>query len=249
MGAAMDGSMIHIRDEGFKELKVGCIFEVEVRPTRDPETGDWEDQAHAVNNSYRAHLGGPELFGQLLWAEARRRDWERAIDTQVVGDGAAWIWNLTFDHFYDSHQTVDWYHATEHLAEAARWLKGEGTLATKLWYNARETALFQGHADRIAQELSDAAEQQPACADEFHKQAGYFHNHQRRMNYQELREGGWLIGSGMVESAAKQFRARFRGPGMHWSRSGAGNLLPVRATIMSRRFDVFWQRAYNSPPS
>lgn len=248
-GVAMDGSMIHIRDEGFKELKVGCIFEVEVRPTRDPETGEWEDLAHAVNNSYRAHLGGPELFGQLVWAEARRRDWEWAIDTQVVGDGAAWIWNLTFDHFYDSLQVVDWFHATEHLAEAARLLKGEGTLAAKQWYNARETALFQGHADCIAQELSDAAQQQSTCANELHKQAGYFYNHQRRMNYQELREAGWLIGSGMVESGAKQFKARFCGPGMHWSRSGAENLLPVRATILSRRFDAFWQRAYNSPPS
>jgi hypothetical protein len=249
MGAAMDGSMIHIRDEGWKELKIGCVFEVERRPARDAETGDWEDLAHAVNNSYRAHLGGPELFGQLVWAEARRRNWERAIDTQVVGDGAAWIWNLTNDHFYDSHQVVDWFHATEHLAEAARLLKGEGTLAAKQWYNARKTTLFQGHAARIAQELSAAAEQLPNVAAELQTQAGYFRNHQRRMNYQELREEGWLIGSGMVESGAKQFKARFTGPGMRWSRSGAQKLLPVRAAIMSRRFDSFWLRAYNSPPS
>ena len=35
MGAAMDGSKIHIRGEGWKELKVGCVFEVEVWPTAD----------------------------------------------------------------------------------------------------------------------------------------------------------------------------------------------------------------------
>lgn len=218
-------------------------------PPLKPETGETVEQAHAVNNSYRAHLGGPDLFGQLVWAEARRRDWERAIDTQVVGDGAAWIWNLAQDHFYDSQQIVDWYHATEHLAEAARLFKGEGTLAAKRWYNARKTALFQGHAEHIAHELSDAAQQLPDVAAELQTQAGYFLNHQHRMNYQELREGGWLVGSGMVESGAKQFKARFSGPGMHWSRSGATNLLPVRASILSRRFDTFWQRAYNSPPS
>ncbi len=249
MGVSMDGSMIHIRDEGWKELKIGCVFEVEVRPTRDRETGDWEDQAHAVNNSYRAHLGGPELFGQLVWAEARRRDWERAIDTQVVGDGAPWIWNLAVDYFYDSHQVVDWYHATEHLADASRLLKGEGTLAAKQWFNARQTALFQGHADRIAQELDDAAQKRPEVADELLIQAGYFRNNHRRMNYQELREDGWLIGSGMVESGAKQFKERFNGPGMRWNRSGAQKLLPVRAAIRSRHFDDFWLRAYNSPPS
>jgi hypothetical protein len=249
MGVAMDGSMIHIHKEGWKELKVGCVFEVEVRPTRDAETGEWEDMAHAVNNSYRAHLGGPERFGQLVWAEARRRDWERAIDTQVVGDGAPWIWNLALDHFYDSHQVVDWYHATEHLAQAARLLKGESTLAAKQWYNARETALYQGHADRIAQELRDADASSPDVADSLQTQAGYFSNNQRRMNYQQLREGEWLIGSGMVESGAKQFKARFNGPGMRWSRPGAERLVPVRAAIMSRRFDSRWQRAYNSPPS
>lgn len=248
MGVSMDGTMIHIRDEGPKELKTGCVFEIEVRPTRDRETGEWVDLAHAVQNSYRAHLGGPEVFGQLLWAEAKRRNWEAALDTQVVADGAPWIWNLVRDHFYDSQQVLDWYHATEHLAAAARLLKGEGTPAAKLWFNARETLLFQGHADAIAAELDQAAQDLPAAAaEELHKQAGYFRNHCRRMNYQELREAGWLIGSGMVESGAKQFKARLSGPGMRWSRSGAQRLLPIRAAIMSNRFDHYWRLAYNSP--
>ena len=86
----MHGSIIHIRDEGWKELKIGCVFEVEVRPTRDRETGDWEDVAHAVNNSYRAHLGNPEHFGEAVWAEARQRGWERSIYTQVIADTAHW---------------------------------------------------------------------------------------------------------------------------------------------------------------
>ena len=69
------------------------------------------------------------------------------------------------------------------------------------------------------------------------------------MQYQELREDGWVIGSGMVESACKQFKARFTGPGMHWSRSGCERLIPVRAAIMSQRFDELWRRVYNSPPN
>lgn len=30
MGVAMDGGMIHIRGEGWKEVKVGCVFDVEL---------------------------------------------------------------------------------------------------------------------------------------------------------------------------------------------------------------------------
>jgi len=249
MGVAMDGGMIHIRNEGWKELKVGSLFDVEVRPTRDAETGERVELAHAVNNSYVAHLGGPEIFGQMVWAEAARRDWEQAADTEAIGDGAPWIWNLTLEHFYDSRQVVDWYHAAEHLAGVARLLKDEGGLAEKRWYNARETTLFEGHAARIAQELEAAARTQPSVAKELEKEAGYFRKNQRRMNYQEMREEGWAIGSGMVESAAKQFKARFAGPGMRWSRPGAERLIPVRAAIMSRRFDDLWHTAYNSPPN
>jgi hypothetical protein len=247
MGVAMDGSMIHIRDEGWKELKVGTVFDVEVRPTVDQETGERIEVAHAVNNSHVGHLGGPARFGEMVWAEASRRAWEQAADTQMIGDGAAWIWNLAREHFYDSRQIVDWYHAKEHLMEAGHLLKGEGSPAKTAWCNARETSLFQGDAVWIARELAAAARDRPSVAQELEKEAGYFSKNQRRMTYQEMREDGWAIGSGMVESAGKQFKARFAGPGMHWSRSGAEKLIPIRAAIMSGRFDELWHDVYNSP--
>jgi len=241
--------MVHILKEGWKEVKIGCVFDVEVRPTRDREIGDWVALAHAVNNSYVAHLGGPEVLGQMAWAEASRRGWERAADTQVLGDAAPWIWNQAREHFYDSQQTVDWGHAMEHLAAVGRLLKGEGTLANTRWLNDRKTVLFEGHAARIAQELAEAASDHPAHADTLRTEANYFLKNERRMNYQEMREDGWPIGSGMVESAAKQFKARFTGPGMRWSRPGVERLLPVRAAIMGHRFDVLWPEAYSSPPT
>lgn len=54
-----------------------------------------------------AHLGGPALFGQLLWAETQRRGWEWAEDKEVVGDAASWVWKVTEDYFYDGRQAVD----------------------------------------------------------------------------------------------------------------------------------------------
>ena len=105
-------------------------------PTWNKESQEWEDLAHAIDNQYVAHLGGPELFGQLLWAEAKQRGWERAADREVVGDGARWIWNLTGDHFYDAREAVDWYHALEHLSDTAGLLHGEGTPSAKKWYKS-----------------------------------------------------------------------------------------------------------------
>lgn len=247
MGAALDGGMIPVREEGWKELKVGSVFEMEPRQEVDPQSGEEGERAHAVDMTYVAHLGGPERFGQALWTEARQRGWTRARDSQVLGDGAAWIWNLCQEHFYDSVQTVDYYHATRHLAQAAEWLYGEGAPKAKHWYKTRETQLYAGQALTIAQELRRAALKKAPVADDLRREAGYFRTNQGRMQYLELREEGYLIGSGVVESACKQYRQRFAGPGMRWSRAGAERLLPIRSAIMSRRFDALWKSAYRPP--
>lgn len=246
MGVALDGALVNIRQEGWKEVKIGTVFEIAVAPTPDPTTGELMEFAHAVNNSYVAHLGGPDTVGEMTWTEARRRGWEQAQDTQVVGDGAVWIWNQATLHFGTSHQVVDWYHAKQHLTAAARLLKKEGASAFSRWLNSRTTLLFQGHAQRIAAELDKAAHSQ--AADDLAHEATFFHNHHLRMNYLEMREENWLIGSGTVESAAKQFKTRFSGPGMRWSRKGAENLLPIRAAVLSNRFHDRWAAAKNLPP-
>ena len=92
----------------------------------------------------------------------------------------------------------------------------------------------------------------PERAAALEKAATYFSNNRDRMQYQELRDEGWPIGSGVVESGAKQFKARVTGPGMRWSRTGAQNMLMLRAAILSgqKRFGDLWSRAYeNLPPS
>jgi hypothetical protein len=76
-------------------------------------------------------------------------------------------------------------------------------------------------------------------------QATYFDNQKRRMNYLELREEGYLLGSGMIESGAKQFKARFTGPDMRWSREGIARLIPVRAAVLSHTFDALWPAVYS----
>lgn len=244
LAVALDGGMLHIRGEGWKELKVGCVGQVVVRPTQDPATGDVVPLAHTVHQTYVAHLGGPDVFGQQLWAEAHRRHWSRAVETVALGDGAAWIWNLVGHYFYDSQRLVDWYHAKAHLALAANLIGGEGTPAAGRWLSEQATCLFEGHAAAVADWILEAAGHKRKVAKDLRQQAGYFRDNQRRMQYLEMRENNFPIGSGMVESGCKQFRERFTGPGMRWSRPGAERLLPVRAAILSRRFDNLWAAAY-----
>ncbi len=247
LGVSLDGFMINVREEGWKEVKAGSVFRVEKRGKMDEITQEELEVGQAVENSYVAYLGGPEVFGEKLWAEARRRRWTTAGDTQVVADGAVWIWNLASDHFYDSVQVVDWSHAKSHLAHAAQLLYGEGTNLAQRWLNDQETRLYQGQAEDIAATIRDSANKDAANAAELLTEAGYFESNKRRMEYLDRRMEGWVIGSGMIESGAKQYQARFKGPGMQWSRKGAERLLPVRTAILSNRFDELWHRVYYSP--
>lgn len=250
MGTSMDGAMMFILEEGWKEFKIGTVFQVETRSVLDQTTLEEEEIGCAEDVSYVAHLGGPEVFGKLHWAQAKRRGWTKAADTQVVADAAAWIWNLAAEHFYDSHQLVDWYHATEHLAKAASLLYGqEVTPAKTHWFNNQKRILFQGHADVISDLLREKA-QLPTnhiIRESLSSEAGFFENQKRRMDYIDLRTDGWLIGSGTVESGAKQYKDRFTGPGMRWKRPNAKRLLPIRSAIMTGNFQYTWNSIYYSP--
>ena len=249
MGVSMDGGMIHIRGEGWKELKVGSVFKVSMRPGVDQESQEPVDIPAADTLTYTAHLGGPEVFGTTVWAEARRRAWWQAVETQVVADGAPWIWNLTRLHFGESVQIVDWYHAKSHLNTAARLLYGSEEVAMRRWLKVQEQLLYQGHARRIGNNLLIEAKNHQAIADELRAEANYFLKHQRRMQYMAFREEGWVMGSGMMESGIKQYKMRFSGPGMRWSRSGAERLIPIRSAVLSRRFDQRWEQIRNLPPN
>lgn len=252
LGNSMDGAMMFILGEGWKEFKIGTVFKVEKKSVLDKTTLEEEEIGCAVDVSYVAHLGGPEQFGKLHWAQAKRRGWAQAADTQVVADAASWIWNLAAEHFYDSHHLVDWYHATEHLAKAATHLYGQEKSSAKThWLNEKKRILFQGHAGEIAQSLSNHAQAQTASAirDGLEDESGFFENQKRRMDYLELRMEGWLIGSGTVESGAKQYKERFTGPGMRWKRPSAEKLLPIRSAVLTGNFDQTWNSIYYSPPN
>ena len=121
--------------------------------------------------------------------------------------------------------------------------------AAQQWLAEHKKLLFEGGAGYLAEVLADLADKQPKQAEQLKLsvEAGYFSNNAHRMNYSQLREAGYPIGSGMVESAGKQFKARFAGAGMRWSRAGAEKLLPIRTAILSSRFEQCWHLAYNSP--
>lgn len=86
-GISMDGGMVHIRGEGWKEFKVGTVFDVEIRLERDKETRELVEKPHGVNMTYAAVLGNVEQFAPAFWKIAVDHDIPQALYSSVTADG------------------------------------------------------------------------------------------------------------------------------------------------------------------
>ena len=95
--------------------------------------------------------------------------------------------------------------------------------------------------------MEQATPAKPEWAEDLRREAGYFRQHQQRMNYLEIREEDWVIGSGMVEGGAKRYQARLCGPGMRWSRKGAENLDTRAHRHPERSLDERWRSPKTAP--
>jgi len=232
---SMDGGMVNIRGEGWRELKVGTVFDVETRLERNPQTQQLDEMAHGVNVHYTAVLGTKDDFKPALWALAVQHELPTARNRSVVADGAVWIWDVAEDICPDGQQVVDWFHAVEHLSAAAHALypKEVDAKERQRWLKTHKDHLYMGRIHKII-----AALHQGGHAD----LALYFERHQRRMQYLEFRENGLPIGSGTVESGVKQYKQRLGGTGMRWSSDNANRMLIIRSASLSAEFDSLWKK-------
>jgi hypothetical protein len=233
-GVSMDGGMVNIRGEGWKEMKVGAVYDVEPRLEYDERSGEYVDAPHAQHLAYTAVLGDVNRFRPALWALAVAHDLPTARQSSVTADGAEWIWNVSADLFPDSAQIVDWFHAADHLAAAAEALFPDDPKQAQHWRRQRQDDLFLGNTQAITAPLDKAA---------FAEHSHYFHHHHRRMQYHEFSENGFPIGSGTVESGVKQFKARLTAAGMRWNPDSAQRMLLIRAAVLDHSFDARWLQA------
>jgi hypothetical protein len=88
-----DGLQVNTRvedDNGstWKEMKLGLIF-------CDKDVIKKGNDSHIITNKeYVSYFGGVKEFKKLLFAAAARAGYGKIAELIVVGDGAAWIWNM-----------------------------------------------------------------------------------------------------------------------------------------------------------
>ena len=224
-----------------REVKLGCVF---TQHTTDAEGHPRRD---AASTTYLCGLEAAGDFGTRLRREAFRRGLSQSQRVVLLGDGAAWVWELGRVNFSQAIEILDYYHAREHLTRLVEALVGPGPAAAKL--QARwESWLWEGQVARLLKTArrrgpAGGAQRSEAVATEL----GYFEKNQARMRYGEFRRQGLFIGSGVVEAGCKTVVGqRAKQSGMCWTEAGLLAVLHTRCALLGGQFDTFWDR-WNSP--
>ena len=227
-----DGTMVNTT-KGWKEAKAGVIF-----------TSRKNKDGKPIKDKAR-YLGGFESskdFGNKLFLTAVECGIDYAKEVIVIGDGAKWIWNEADMHFPGAVQIVDWYHAAEHLWDAAKIIY-EGQ-ESKINNYAEKHIIFlnQGNIDKIIQSLKRLKPKYKKIFKKISETIGYFSNNQKRMKYDEFKKKGYFIGSGIVESACKYVVAkRLKQSGMIWLIAYANAILQLRICFLNKYINQFYK--------
>lgn len=243
---ATDGVLAPTRD-GWREVKIAIFQKRPDGPPAEPEEWATRTLPAATATVSLARLEDCDTFA------ARWGEWARQLGITadepltVLGDGAAWIWNRVAEQFPQAGELLDIFHATEHLAAAARVLFGEGTGACRVWIErVRRRLLGDGWpglcdvvGELVTPEMSEAGR---SAVDEL---VGYFAGQSARLGYYARLRSGRSIGSGAVEGLAKRVGRRLKVAGRGWD---AGNIDPMATltiTAHSCEWDDLWKPSLN----
>lgn len=249
-----DGTMVLIRGERWKEVKVGAFSQAEVLPPsprakraaqaeRQPSRRDNDPRVKLSQHSYVAGLWEADEFAQYQYAEGLRRGLDRVEKLSSVNDGAPWIERITLTNFPHATQIVDWDHASGRLHTVTKAVLGEGSDRATQWVEARLDKLWDGRVEEVVKALRALDLDQDKWPDEVRQAPGYFETNAERMRYNRFRAAGYPIGSGTVESGAKNVvQHRMHRPGRGWERKYANAMLALLGEYHSDRFDQTWVR-------
>ena len=231
---AIDAVKVHIRDDAehrWRDLKIGAWFEAAGKPPTSPD-GEWSIQAKNIR--YYTDICPASEFGNLVWSSGVAQDAQLAQELVMLGDGADWIWNLVSTYFPKAVQILDWFHASEHLMPVAQAVFATQELQSD-WVKRMKQLMWNGQIEELIAACDELA--LSCTSDVIRITANYFESHKERMRYAYFRQQGYQIGSGTIESAAKQIgMMRMKVPGAIWNEINACKVAKARGAYLSDRW-------------
>ena len=218
----------------YQEMKCGSVF------WREGE-GAWQKRTVASREDV-------DRFGLRLWDLAVRCGMLQADEVIFISDGGTWPDSVAKNHFHDAIRILDWYHASEHIWEAAHALYADDETAAKRWAKSCETAMWESSGIGLLRFLERSrcvrageAATLPMALKALDSLIEYVRPRLAIMDYVEYRAKGYVIGSGMMESTCKQVVGqRLKGSGRQWSEAGAVAMTALTVHRLNYTWEAFW---------
>ena len=236
---SMDGAMLNMGSEGWREAMVGNI-------------SLYNDEGERLHSVY---FGASPEYGKASFKQRFEREATRIKalypDATYIGiaDGAKDNWPLLKKH--TDHQLLDFYHATEYLAEAAEAVGSRHTGKPEriAWINQWCHVLRheEGGAQHVLKELERLGRRHKLSQkikESVTDAIRYFTNHIPLMDYAFHESRHWPVGSGVTEAACKTLiKQRFCQAGMRWKTPGIKTVLSLRSLVLTKdRWRQFWDK-------
>jgi hypothetical protein len=237
-----DAGKVNTREEGWKDLKIGVISKRQAGEPTTPE--QWKSQRLPAATMVLA-------FAMIATAKTFRKSWRPRLRrlgvtclaaVHALADGASWIWKAVDRSLTGCVQTLDVFHACQHVGKCAERIFGESTAESRAAYRQGRSLLVQKGWQGICQWVSELLSVTDEPERERRRKAtekliGYFSKHTKRLNYAERLQAGRAIGSGQVEGKAKTLGLRLKARGARWKLRNVG---PMASLVCIRHSSNQW---------
>lgn len=183
---------------------------------------------------------GDEATVNLLAQYLDRLEVKKAKDVQVIADGALWIWKQVIPMLGELGvkkdriiETLDYYHAMEHLHELKNYFKKEEQDGS---FKKLKESLWNGDIEQMG--VIVKAGIKGVDLKEF-TPFKYFEKNRQRIDYQSLKDELRPCGSGIIESAIRRIiNLRFKSPSTFWFPDNVEKLIFMRGIALAGRWDI-----------
>lgn len=188
---------------------------------------------------YDSSFGDDETFA-ILKKYLKELSIDKAKEVQFIGDGAPWIWNRAKPMLLDLgvsegkiKETLDFYHATEHLTELMLYVDKDKKSSV---FASLKKSLWEGDIKKMKKQITKGI---PGVNLNDFTPYKYFFKNKERIDYQSLRSQNWPIGSGVVESGIRRIiNLRFKSPSSFWYPENVEKLILMRGIALSGRWKI-----------
>lgn len=225
--AMNDGSMVFTREEKWKEIKLGRVFNAQDN-LAITEGRNWIEKS-----KYCAYLGEHkaflERFELLLYGY---------LNIVFIADGARWFWDWASVWYPQAIQILDYFHCKEYLCEFAQ-LVFKDKQQREQWIKQQEELLFCDKVDEVISTIKNFIGLNNEAVAYQQKIITYYQNNRTRMLYGTYKEKGFLIGSGPIESAHRNIiQKRLKLSGQRWGKPGVQQIANLRVAHKSNDWNM-----------